>query len=415
MSIQPRGINLHPQLTAFLDAVSASFTANDLIKITLAKPGTNAGDLKSIDIRPVLIKRDMKLSFTHHYKTRDIVKNYSLAEARVLLTQFLTGVFLNARGHSVAADIGLTRQGETFILATAKPTMQRNDPSHNRTKNHLVVADGKHYLQALGLTDGNGEVLKTAQDKFRQINKYIEIIDGLIKDFPPRKLRITDMGAGKGYLTFAIYDHLAVTLKRECEIIGVEMRADLVALCNDIAKASNFSGLTFVQGTIAGYDCAGADIVIALHACDTATDDAIAKAVKAEAQIIVVAPCCHKQIRREMKATAAQATHTQAIGTQAPASQNNLEFLLRYGTYRERLSEMITDSLRAQLMELSGYECNLFEFISDAHTPKNIMIVAKRLRNPRTEAANASIAADIAKAKRMFGIGTHQLEQLLGN
>lgn len=385
-------------LSTWLEAVSAAFKAGDFIKVTLAKPSASDIDLKSIDVRPVIIKNETKLSFTFHYKTRDIVKNHGLDEAVLILAQYTKEIFTSARLHNVAADLGLSRKGERFELSKSKPTMKPAELSHNRAKNHLVSSGGKAYLQALGLTDRQGQVLKTAQDKFRQINKYIEIVDGLIKDLPLQRLRIADMGAGKGYLTFALYDHIANTLKRDCEVTGVEFRPDLVRLCNEIALASKFDGLKFVEGTIAGYDCDGADIVIALHACDTATDDAIAKAILAKAQIIVVAPCCHKQIRRQMKSA---------------NTKNDLEFLLRFGTYQERISEMVTDSLRAQLMELSGYDCNLFEFISDAHTPKNVMIVGKRRKIPRNDAAITAIKSEIDQAKDTFGIEQHQLEKLL--
>jgi SAM-dependent methyltransferase len=388
----------HPHLLAWLEAVSASFNASELIKITLKNPGPAAGDLKSIDVRPVIIKRETKLSFTYHYKTRDIVKNHGLAEAKDMFAGLMDDTFLAARLFSKAADTGLSRQGNVYALNTSKPSMQLADLTHNKPKNHLISAGGKQYLHALGLTDKAGDVLKTAQDKFRQINKYIEIIDGLVRDLPTRKLRIVDMGAGKGYLTFALYDHLTNTLKRDCQVVGVEFRPDLVKLCNEIANASGFSGLSFVEGSIANYDCDGADIVIALHACDTATDDAIAKAIKADAKIIVVAPCCHKQIRREMRAAKVQ---------------NDLDFLLRYGTYQERMAEMITDGLRANLMELHGYDCNLFEFISDAHTPKNVMIVGKKMEAQRRQDVTAKIAANISMAKQQFGISTHYLEQLL--
>jgi Methyltransferase domain len=395
-------MNTHPQISAWLDAVSAAFGASDLIKIMLSKPGQTAGDLKSIDVRPVMIKREMKLSFTYHHKTRDIVKNYSLPEAKLLLAQLMTDGFSAARLYTKASDIGLNRNGDHFNLVSGMPTMQAADLAHNRAKNHLISGGGKTYLHALGVTDQQGQVLKTAADKFRQINKYIEIVDGLIKHLPMKKLRIVDMGAGKGYLTFALYDHLVNTLNRDCDVIGVEFRADLVSLCNRVAASSEFSQLHFVEGTISSYDCAGADIVIALHACDTATDDAIAKAIKANAQMIVVAPCCHKQIRRELKASALQGHKTL-----------DLDFMLRFGTYQDRLSEMITDGLRAQFMELSGYECNLFEFISDAHTPKNVMIIGKKLTVARNLTATAKIAADIENAKHVFGIETHHLERLL--
>lgn len=258
-------------------------------------------------------------------------------------------------------------------------------------------------MTALGLADSRGEILPTAQDKYRQINKYIEILDGLVKQLPKgigteRPVRIADMGAGKGYLTFALYDHLANTMKLKAEVTGVEVRPDLVRLCNQTADASVFGGLTFVEGTIDSHDCTGADAVIALHACDTATDDAIAKAVKAQAALIVVAPCCHKQIRREMRKT-------------EPGSGNPYGFLLKYGTYAERLAEMVTDGLRAELLELSGYKANLFEFISDTHTPKNVMITA--VRQGVSEKKAGAVRASIAATKAQFGISSHALEARL--
>jgi Methyltransferase domain len=171
-----------------------------------------------------------------------------------------------------------------------------------------------------------------------------------------------------------------------------------VTLCKRIAVAAGFYGLRFEQGTIAQHGCAGADVVIALHACDTATDDAINKAVRANASLIVVAPCCHKQIRREI--------------TKNETGKSPLEFLMKYGTYVDRVSEMVTDGMRAQLMELADYRSNLFEFIGDAHTPKNVMIVGTKIA-ARSDAERTKILASLAETKRQFGIGTHHLERLL--
>ena len=156
-------------------------------------------------------------------------------------------------------------------------------------------------------------------------------------------------------------------MQRKAEVVGVELRPDLVKLCNATAKASAFPGLSFVEGTIDGFDCAGFDVVIALHACDTATDDAIAKAVKAEAATSSSSPRAATS-----KSAARWKNHATAKG------DNPLEFLLKYGTYVERIAEMVTDGLRGELMELSGYKVNQFEFISDTHTPKNVMITAVR-------------------------------------
>jgi len=385
-------------LTQLSDALLDAVATGALVKLTLSKATPTAGDLKSIDVRPIMVKRELKLSFTYHHQTRDVVKNYPPHEAAALVESQLQEHFRAAKLQTTGGDVQLSYVGGNYQLkrhaasVTAPPQL-----SHDRVKQRLVTSENKPYLHALGITDAKGVVHKNAQDKFRQINKYIEILDGLIRELASREtLRIIDMGAGKGYLTFALYDYLTYTLKMKAEIVGVEFRAELVSQCNGIAQAAQFKGLRFVEGSIADYDCAGADVVIALHACDTATDDAIAKAVKANAAMIVVAPCCHKQIRRAM--------------TKTPVA---LEFLMRYGTYVERMSEMVTDGMRSQLMELSGYSTNLFEFISDAHTPKNVMIVATKLPSLPSAKETETLRAAMAKTKADFGFEAHQLERLL--
>jgi SAM-dependent methyltransferase len=385
-------------LTEFLDALGDGVATGRFVSANLSKPTAQAGDLTAIDIRPIMVKRELKLSFTYHHRTRDVVKNLPPHEGLTMLRALLMEQFTAARLCTTQADTALKKTPTGFALTRHPPTHTTPpDMSHDRAKQRLITSADKPYLHALGIADAKGAVYKNAQDKFRQINKYIEVLDGLLKQLAPREtLRIVDMGAGKGYLTFALYDHLVHNLKRSAEIIGVEYRADLVAQCNAIAQAAQFKGLRFVQGSIADHDCAGADIVIALHACDTATDDAIAKAVRAGASLIVVAPCCHKQIRREMDKA------------DAPSP---LPFLMRYGTYVERIAEMVTDGLRAQLMEMQGYRTNLFEFISDAHTPKNVMIVATKLAAPPSD--TAALRAQIAETKAQFGISYHALERAL--
>ncbi len=239
-------------------------------------------------------------------------------------------------------------------------------------------------------------MLKSAQDKYRQIDKFVEIIGNLIRG--QEKLasgRIIDMGAGKGYLTFALYDYLTQTLGMTPEVIGVELRPDMVALCNRIAQNEGFTGLKFIEGAIRDTDCSGVDLLIALHACDTATDDAIYQGIRNGAQAMIVAPCCHKQIRRELEKS---------------GGAGEFAFMLRHGTFLERHSEMATDAMRALLLEMNGYSTKVFEFISDAHTPKNVMIVASKDGKAKPERA----AREYAKAKETLGIGEHALEKLLG-
>lgn len=376
----------------FREALLTSLRDESFVKLTLSGYRGNEAGLQKILARPVLIKQQPMVSFTYRYKTRDVVKNYDVAESVRRVAGFL--------GECSSATLFTTG----FDLQYYGKKLKRSAPSqpapaslaHDRAKQR-VVASSAPYLHALGLTDAAGTVHASAQDKFRQIDKYIEILGGLVAKLPAADaVRVADMGAGKGYLTFALYEHLR-NAKRAPSVVGVEYRADLVALCNRIAADVGFTGLKFVEGAIDGFDATGTDILIALHACDTATDDAIAKGVAASANLIVVAPCCHKQIRREMDAV-------------KPAA--SLDFLLRHGSFMERQAEMVTDGLRALLLELHGYRTNVFEFISDAHTPKNIMITALRDKVP-TAARRAQLEQDIARAKEQFGIRTHYLEGLL--
>lgn len=383
-------------LNQFITETLTAATAGTLVKATLSQPTGAADDLKSVDIRPILVKRQLKLSFTYHYKTRDIVKNFTPPESAPLVANLLNSLFQSARLCTLAADIQLN--GST--LTRHAPT-QKQAPSltHDKPKQHLVKATADSYLHALGLTDATGTVLKSAQDKFRQINKYVEIVDGLLKQLPAdMPLKVVDMGAGKGYLTFALYDHLTRTLGRTAQVTGIESRQDMVDTCNRIAGQCKFSGLTFTRGTIADTSCTGATVVIALHACDTATDDALFKAITAGAQLIVAAPCCHKQIRRQLA---------------TPAPSHPLHSMLQFGTFAERTAEMLTDTLRALLLETNGYTTNVFEFIGTEHTPKNVMITAIHRQKPLPAAQTEALKQHIAALKSHYGITSQHLESLL--
>lgn len=376
----------------FLKSLENALGDGSFVKLSLGGYKGAEPDLKKITARPVIIKREDKLSFTYTYKTRDIVKNYGYAESLQKIADFLTSGFGAATLFTTAYDLSY-------------PSMKKENPTtkdapvkdHDRAKNRIVETKGKKYLHALKITDAKGDVFKNAQDKYRQIDKYVEILAGLLKDVAPDKIRsIVDMGAGKGYLTFALADYLQ-GIGIAANVTGVEFRADLVSLCNKIARESGFQTLSFVEGTIESYDAAGANVLIALHACDTATDDAIAKGIAASAELIVVAPCCHKQIRNEMES-----------GNGA----DDLSFLLRHGTFLERQAEMVTDGIRALILEYFGYSTKVFEFISDAHTPKNVMIVATR--NKKAAVKPDAVLKKIKDAKKYFGISRHHLEDKIG-
>ena len=265
--------------------------------------------------------------------------------------------------------------------------------SHDKAKPKNFTSE--QFLVELGVLDNKGRVVKDKGDKFKQINKFVEIVGTHIAktDLKTRdKIRIHDMGAGKGYLTFALYDHLANKSGLPVETTGVELRPELVALCNDIAKKLDFDGLQFGEGFISNYELVETDVLIALHACDTATDDAIFKGIKSGAELIICSPCCHKQVRKSMKV---QDRHADILG---------------HGILLERQAEIITDTLRALLMEAHGYKTKIFEFVSTEHSGKNLMIVGQR-RKTFTQEEEGMEAYHKLKAE--FGVEQHYLENLL--
>ena len=383
-----------------IEAFRQSLISGTFVKLSLGHYNGTEENLKNIYIKKILIKREEKLSFTYRYKTKDEVKNYTLDEGKALVQGLI------AVDRFRVVTLMTTEADHTFeYLNTDKATFKKKSathteapsPDHDRQKHRLIASHDKPYLTALRITDEAGNVYKATQDKYRQINHYIEILSTLLRDLPQRELlRVVDMGAGKGYLTFALYDYLTDVLKVNAEVTGVEYRADLVTICEQIAEDTGLKGLHFTQSTIEEYDCRDANVLIALHACDTATDDAIYKGITAGADLIVAAPCCHKQIRREIE---------------KHKTKNELDYLTRHGIFLERQAEMITDGIRALILEYFGYPTKIFEFISDAHTPKNIMLVG--VKNPKAPPRSAELLSKIKAAKAYFGIEQHYLEKLM--
>ncbi|SOE10534.1 methyltransferase family protein [Hoeflea halophila] len=390
-------MNAPDRIEELLSETRTAFASGALVQLKLGGYHGSEAELKAVLVKKISTKAGEKYSFTYRYKTRDTIKNYTEEDALALLRDGLANEFRSARLETTDFDIMFERNGGKIRLKRSE-VEGREAPStdHNRAKNRPLTETGKPWLKALGLAGKNGSIRHDAQDKFRQINKMVEIFAPLVAALKAEPPLIVDMGAGKGYLDFALYGYLATVVKRPVRIIGVEMREQLVADGNATAKASGFAGLSFEAGTIMEYDASGADAVIALHACDTATDDAIFQGIRAGAALIAVAPCCHKQIRRQMEAGQPEA---------------RLEPLLRHGIFVERQAEMATDTLRALLLELNGYKTRVFEFVSDAHTPKNNLIVAEK--DGRAGRDRAAVHRQIAEIKAMFGIDQHYLEGLL--
>ncbi len=385
---------MNETIVNFLENIRQSFEAGTLVKITLAKPRSKSAELKNIYVRPVELKKGLMLSFTYRYQTKDEVKNYTIDEALELISGFLGGKFMRLHLFTTEQDfeLSINKKGNGFVRTSEPAFTEAVIQTHDHQKKRWVDPQA-FYLHRLEITDARGKVRPSKNDKFKQINKYIEIVDALIDQLAENEeLQIVDMGSGKGYLTFALYDFLKNIKKRDAKITGVEMRPDLVELCNQIARESKFEKLGFEKGSIIDFDLQQTDVLIALHACDTATDDAIFKGIRAEAGLIICAPCCHKQIRKEISASA-----------------NEIP-MLKYGILLERQAEMITDTIRALILEKHGYESNVFEFISSEHTGKNLMIAAVKLNK---EIDKENIQSKIDGLKQQYGITTHYLEKLL--
>jgi len=385
------------QYAVFIEKLEYFIQHKELIKLVLNGKKNKLSDLKSIIISIVEIKKGMKLNFVYHHDTKDITKNYDFPEGIALIKSAIEADFYNADLFANTENMSLiSNQKGKVQLKTNAPTLQpMSEFKHDRVKERLINTTGNVYLRELGITNANGEVRREMSDKYKQINRYIELLEPNLDELSiTDDYHVVDMGAGKGYLTFALYDYLSNIKKKNIQMTGVEYREDLVNVCNAIARKSSFQHLTFIQGSIEKTELPQIDILIALHACDTATDDAIYRGIQSNASLIVCAPCCHKQIRKEFNVT------------------NELSHVMKFGILKERQAEIITDSLRALIMEAFGYKTNVFEFISTEHTPKNVMIVGRKVFETNPE--KQQLLDNIAAIKQFFGIKKHYLETLLG-
>ncbi len=381
------------------DILIPSFENTSFIRLILSSPQDKTGDLNKVTVRLIELKDEKKLSFLYTYKTKTVTKNHRIEEGAKLADKLFAETFTLCVIFGTEADHSFRRTKKSKILyKKSKPTHSEEDFSavHNMKKKRMITLENNIWLQRLGVAK-NGMVTGGMSGKFRQINRFVETIDGLIDSSDLKgkpELSVYDMGSGKGYLTFAVYDFFVNQLKIKADITGIEYRRDLADICNDIACECKFTGLKFLQGSISDFDIPACDILIALHACDTATDDALFNGIRSGAEVIVVSPCCHKQIRKQLHI------------------ENELREITRHGILEERMAEMTTDSLRALMLEAHGYSVNVFEYISDEHTHKNIMITAVKQK----KTADSSVYLEkIGGLKKFFGIRKFYLEELFNN
>lgn len=341
-----------------------------LIRVILSNPSSKDGVIK-ICARPVLKNKSLLFQIEEYTKTQVFHKNLTAGDAGSYLTGKLssdassqTAAFKNAlvETKSFTANVLVSKKGTITIkkkmnTSTKQPKISL---SHNRKKKY-ILEEGipVPFLIDLGVMTQNGSIVNAHYDKFRQINRFLEYIEDILPSLPTgRELRILDFGCGKSYLTFAIYYYLKVLKGYPVRITGLDLKEDVIRHCNELAVKYGYDKLEFLCGDIAYYDgCSQVDMVVTLHACDTATDYALAKAVGWGAKVILSVPCCQHELNKQMK-------------------NDLLSPVLHYGILKERMAALMTDGLRAQILEANGYRTQILEFIDMAHTPKNLLIRA---------------------------------------
>jgi SAM-dependent methyltransferase len=400
----------------FVGRLAASLADGSFVRLILSGPRAGGG-AEQVLARRVDLKGTPHLSLTFHHGTRDVTKNLAVDEGVRWIHEQLGREFSNALLGTTARDwqLVMPESGRARLLVHHPATTHSPERTHDQPRGTLLDYTAQDWLHGLGVTDAAGKVRAAMADKHRQIDRYLEILSHLAKDCgwhqpepeAPRssasqianrksqianELVLADMGCGKGYLTFGAWHLFHRVWRQPVRVIGIEVRADLVEAANRLARQIQADGLEFAAGAIQSAPLPPVDALIALHACDTATDDAIRRGIELGAKLIVVAPCCHKELRPQ-------------LGRPEP-----LASILRHGILEERMAEWLTDGLRALFLEWAGYRAKVFEFVSSEHTPKNLMIAAVRRTKPF---ADAAAKQRIEELKSFFGIKHHALDPLL--
>lgn len=334
-----------------------------------------------VTVAPVTIGGSLRYRFTSHRATRATDENLAPEAAIERLSYLLASEFRQGLLQSAEADWQVLVSGEDARILRRPPSRPSATLAHDRVK-HRLLPEGVPvpFLVELGVMTPAGKVRSRRYDKFRQVNRFLELVDDVLPAHAPGVLRIVDFGSGKSYLTFALHHLLTAVRGREVEIVGLDLKSDVVDHCEALARRLGADGLRFEVGDIAGYEAlAGVDLVVSLHACDTATDYALDSAVRAGAPVILAVPCCQHELLSQLESP--------ALGP-----------LLRHGTLRERFAAEVTDAARAQLLGAVGYDVQVLEFVELEHTPKNVLLRA--VARPGRDTAKAfaeyrAFAADL--------------------
>lgn len=390
--------SLSVQEQQFLEAFQQAFETDHFDRLILSQYKGELELLEKMTFRVISLNEQKVLSCVYRYKTQDVTKNYPLNEALTQVTELLT-CCKQANLFTDQEELQLKKNKKKAMLtrSKAKPvsTKAKAEQGHDRIKQRYVDQDSV-FLQHLGITDQQGQIIPSMARKWKQINKFVEIFSGALAQIQPQEqgLRIVDFGSGKGYLTCALYDYMQKHGQTPY-VTGVELNPKMVEFCQNVAQQSGFNQLDFFQGDVRTYEPERLDVMIALHACDVATDFAIHSGIRLNAQIIMCAPCCHKELRPQLQ------------------SPKVLSPMLQFGIHAGQQAEMLTDTIRALLLKAYGYETKVFEFVALEHTSKNKMILATKRKD--YEQPDQAVLAQIQALKEMYGIQKHSLELLLND
>lgn len=388
--------SMSEQEQQFINAVEQAIETQSFERLILSQYKGELEHLEKMTFRIISLQNQEMMSCLYRYKTQDVTKNYPINESLAIIQQLFTqckqaNLFANAQ------EIQLKKNKKKALLSYSKAAPQKTNVNeqHDRAKQRYVEQD-RYYLQPLGITDSKAQIIPSMARKWKQINKFVEIFSGALEKIEQSEpaLHVVDFGSGKGYLTFALYDYL---LKNQITpyVTGVELNPKMVEFCQNVATASAFKHLQFFQGDVRTYAPEKLDVMIALHACDVATDFAIHTGIRLNAQMIMCAPCCHKELRPQLK------------------SPKVLAPMLQFGIHAGQQAEMLTDTIRALFLNAYGYDTKVFEFVALEHTSKNKMILATKRKN--FTAPDEQVLAQIAELKKMYGIQKHSLELLLND
>ena len=385
-----------------------SVLSGGLQKAVFSSPKLPAESVRRIEVRPVEIREAKRFQFSSQTETQQTHRNLDANDTIAAFDALCQGDYRNVRVvmNSGISEARMSKKGVWFLKTTAAAAtpMDKSESaapeleSHNRVRNYLIPEGVPcPFLIHTGVMSRDGSVRASHSRKFRQINRFLEFINDIVDALPAdRPLRIVDFGCGKSYLTFATHYLFSTILKRDCQIIGLDRRTDVIDTCRKIVTSLALPNLEFHVGDISGYlSDAPVDLMISLHACDTATDDAIAQAIQWNSFAILAVPCCQHELNDKLADTA-------------------LAPITGYGITRDRFAAIATDTMRASLLTACGYQTQVMEFIDMEHTPKNLLIRAVR-RKSANGSAKAAIRAltDVVNLRAQLGVDSLSLERRL--